>query len=268
MRTSKGCPFRCNFCAQWKTARGRYLRRSVDAVLSELASIGEECVFFADDESLVDVERMRMLANRIIESGIRKRLFLYGRSDTISGHPYLLETWREAGLERVFVGFEFFRDKDLRFVGKSSTIEDNARAARILSDLGIDIYASFIVRPDFDHEDFARLRRYCRELELDYASFAVLTPLPGTDLYDQAAGGLLTRDTDMFDFIHTVLPTKLPLDEFFEELIDLYRHAVPASRQLSLLKKFPVKEWPAVFGRGARTLKRMKRMHLDYSLVA
>jgi len=265
MRTSKGCPFRCSFCAQWKTARGRYLRRSVHGVLSELASIDEECVFFADDESLVDVERMRALADGIIASGIRKRIFLYGRSDTIASHPELLEAWREAGLERVFVGLEFHRDEDLRFVGKSSTVEDNARAVKVLSDLAIDIYASFIVRPNFERGDFVGLRRYCRELELDFATFAVLTPLPGTDLYDQVEGQLLTHDTDLFDFIHTVMPTQLPLEEFFDELIGLYRHAVPLNRQLSLLKKFPARELPAVFGRSARAYRRMKSMHQDYA---
>jgi radical SAM superfamily enzyme YgiQ (UPF0313 family) len=268
MRTSKGCPFRCNFCAQWKTAGGRYLRRAVDAVVEELATIEEECVFFADDESLVDVERMRALAEQIQASGLRKRLFLYGRSDTIARHPDLLETWREAGLERVFVGLESFRDSDLEFVRKRSTVADNTRAVEVLSELGIDIYASFIVRPEFDHDDFDALHSYCRALDLDFASFAVLTPLPGTDLFDEVEDRLLTRDTDYFDFIHTVLPTKLPLEGFFEELMGLYRSAVPFTRQMSLLRKFPLGEWPAVFARSARTFKRMKTIPKDYSLVA
>jgi radical SAM superfamily enzyme YgiQ (UPF0313 family) len=265
MRTSKGCPFRCNFCAQWKTARGRYLRRSADSVLEELAAIDEDCVFFADDESLVDVPRMRTLAGRIRASGLRKRLFLYGRSDTIARHPDLLEAWREAGLERVFVGLEFFRDDDLEYVGKGSTVADNTRAVEVLNGLGIDIYASFIVRPEFEHEDFAALRRYIRELDLDFASFAVLTPLPGTDLRDEVEDRLLTRDTDFFDFIHTVLPTRLPLEEFFEELMGLYRWAVPPTRQFALLRKFPVGEWPAVWRRSLRAFKRMKTMAQDYA---
>ncbi len=268
MRTSKGCPFRCTFCAQWKVARGRYLRRAVDAVVEELATIEEESVFFADDESLIDVERMRTLATRITESGIRKRLFLYGRSDTIADNPDLLEAWREAGLERVFVGLESFRDDDLRLVRKGSTVTDNARAVRVLSDLGIDIYASFIVRQEFGHNEFAALRRYCRELELDFATFAVLTPLPGTDLYHEVEDRLLTRDPDFFDFVHTVLPTALPLEEFFRELTGLYRSAVPLGRQLSLLRKFPLDEWPALFGRSSRTFRRLKGLSHDYAQVA
>jgi radical SAM superfamily enzyme YgiQ (UPF0313 family) len=264
MRTSKGCPYRCSFCAQWKTARGRYLKRSIDAIVEELATIDEKCVFFADDESLVDVERMRTLAQLIKEAKLRKRLFFYGRSDTIARHPDLLEAWREAGLERIFVGFEFFRDDDLEYVGKGTTVKDNTRAVKVLKELDIDIYASFIVRPEFDYRDFHCLRHYIRKLELDFATFAVLTPLPGTDLYDQLEHRLLTHDTDFYDFLHTVLPTTLPMEEFFDELMGLYRFAVPPTRQMTLLKKWPIGEWPAVFGRSYRTFKRFKTLAGDY----
>ena len=179
IRTSKGCPYRCNFCALWKLAGGHYFRRKPESVVKELAAIDEEFIFFADDESLLDYGRMKKLAHLIEEAGLRKRYFLYGRSDTVARHPDLLEMWRDVGLERLFVGFESFREEDLEYVNKDSTVEDNDKAARILNDLGVDIYASFIVRPDFDKEDFAAMRRYCRQLELSFASFAVLTPLPG-----------------------------------------------------------------------------------------
>jgi radical SAM superfamily enzyme YgiQ (UPF0313 family) len=60
-------------------------------------------------------------------------------------------------------------------------------------------------------------RRYCRKLGLDFATFAVLTPLPGTDLFDEVRDRLLTRNFDLYDFIHTLLPTSLPLEDFFAD---------------------------------------------------
>jgi hopanoid C-3 methylase len=130
IRTSKGCPFRCNFCAQWKIAGGRYFRRQPEAVVRELAAIEEPYVFFSDDESLVDTARMTRLAELIKLEGIRKRYFLYGRPDTIARHPGLLELWRGIGLERIFVGFEFVRNEDLSFVGKGSTSAESERPRR------------------------------------------------------------------------------------------------------------------------------------------
>ncbi len=266
IRTSRGCPYRCTFCAEWKLTGGRYFKRNPKRVVEELDEIEEECVFFADDESLIDVPRMTLLASMLRESGIRKRYFLYGRSDTITRNVALLRAWREIGLERIFVGIEFFRDEDLAFIRKRSTVEDNEKAVQILRDLGIDIYASFIVRPGFGHEDFAALRKYCRQLELDFASFAVLTPLPGTDLMEDVGDKLITHNYDCFDFIHTLLPTRLSLKEFYSEYHDLYAKGVAVSKQLSLLRRYPVREVPSLLARGRRFYKRLKTIHLDYEV--
>jgi radical SAM superfamily enzyme YgiQ (UPF0313 family) len=264
IRTSKGCPYRCSFCAEWKVAGGRYLRRAPERVAEELAGIAEECVFFADDESLVDVARMTRLAELLKKAGIRKRYFLYGRSDTIARHPDLLRAWRDVGLERVFVGLEFVRDEDLAYIRKRSTALDNEQAIQVLRDLKVDLYASFIVRPEFGREDFEAYHRYCRDLGLDFASFAVLTPLPGTDLYDEVKDRMLTHEYDYFDFIHTLLPTALPPEEFYAELIRLYRRAIPPARQFAQLRRFPLREIPRLLARSQRTLARVRSAHHDY----
>jgi radical SAM superfamily enzyme YgiQ (UPF0313 family) len=247
IRTSKGCPFRCNFCALWKIAGGRYLKREPEKIVQELAGIEEEFVFFADDESLVDAARMKRLAKLIRESGIRKRYFLYGRSDTIAKNPDLLELWRDVGLERVFVGLEFFRDSDLEFINKGSTIDNNLQAVRVLHDLGIDIYASFIIRPEFTEEDFAEFRRYCRSIDLSFASFAVLTPLPGTDLYDE------------------VEDQALPLEEFYEQYFRLYTKTIPLRNVFSFMSNFRLRDVPASLAKFRRWSMRLRTLHTDYT---
>lgn len=264
IRTSKGCPYRCTFCAEWKVAGGKYFKRKPERIVEELGQIAEPFVFFADDESLIDAGRMAELARLIHLSGIKKRYFLYGRSDTISNNPGLLETWRRIGLDRVFVGLESNQDRDLRLIRKGSTTTDNARAIEILHALDIEIYASFIVRPEFTREEFSSYPDYCRRMGLNYASFAVLTPLPGTDLYEETKDILLTHDHDFFDFIHTILPTTLPLTEFYAELCDLYQHAIPLRRQLALLRRYPLKDIPGLLGTGRRFFKRLRTAHLDY----
>ena len=264
IRTSKGCPFRCSFCALWKLAEGRYLKRRPEAIVEELLSIDEEFVFFADDESLVDARRMSELAQRIAAARLRKRFFLYGRSDTIARHPALLAAWRDVGLERVFVGLEFATDDNLRFIRKGSTSDDNQAAVRLLQSLGIEIYASFIVRPEFGRRDFAELRAYCRRLGLSYASFAVLTPLPGTDLYDEVKDRLITPDYDFFDFIHTLTPTTLPLADFYAELADLYLKAVSPTKGLTFLARHRWRDVPSILAKSGRLLERLRTLHLDY----
>jgi len=264
IRTSKGCPFRCNFCSLWKLACGRYMGRNPDRIVEELATIDEEYVFFADDESLVEADRMAEVARRIEAADLRKKYFLYGRADTIARHPGLLEAWRRIGLERVFVGLEFFRDRDLQYINKSSSIEDNAEAVRILHDLGIEVYGSFILRPEFDRSDFRTLKKYCRDLEIDFPSFAVLTPLPGTDLMEEVEDRLLTRDPAFFDFIHTVLPTTLPLNDFYAEYRHLFLNAMPPMKRIALLRKMGLARLPFMFRVSFQLIKRLRSIHLDY----
>lgn len=264
IRISKGCPFRCNFCALWKLTDGKYLTRRHENVVKELLEIKEEFVFFADDESLVDFERMAELARLIKESGIKKRYFLYGRSDTIVKHPELLEVWKEIGLERIFVGLEFFRDEDLKYIKKGSTARNNEDAIKILQKLDIDIYASFIVRPEFTGEDFKAFKQYCRRSGLNFATFSVLTPLPGTDLYEEVKDKMVTHNYDYFDFLHTLLPTSLPLKEFYKELCYLYKKAIPLNKGISFVRKFPLREVPSILKRTNRILNQLRNAYQDY----
>jgi radical SAM superfamily enzyme YgiQ (UPF0313 family) len=266
IRTSKGCPYRCNFCAMWKLADGKYYKRSPEKIVEELESIDENFVFFADDESLLDVPRMMELAQLIKERGIKKRYFLYGRSDTISKNQELIRMWKDIGLERVFVGLEFFRDEDLKYILKKSTVDDNNKAVKILQELDINIYASLIVRPEFNKNDFAELRSYVKKLKLDFAGFAVLTPLPGTDLYKEVESKLITRNYDFFDFIHTVLPTELPLKEFYKEYLQLYKKGIPWWRSMSSLRKYPRKEILPLMKKSVHIYKRFEEAYLDYQI--
>jgi len=266
LRTSKGCHFRCQFCALWKLTGGRYLTRKPECIVEELGAIQEKYVFFADDESLLDTDRMAALADLILRAGIDKRFFLYGRSDTIARHPELLEQWKKAGLERVFVGLECMRDADLKLIRKGSTVENNLNALRILKGLDIDIWPMFIVRPEFDRHDFADLRQYCLGLDLSFIGFSVLTPLPGTDLYEEVKDQLITANYDYFDFFHTLLPTTLPVQDFYQELATLFNRSRSLKNQLRLMGKYRLRELPSLFKAYGGLMARLKTLAQDYAV--
>lgn len=265
LRTSKGCHFRCQFCALWKLTGGRYLTRKPECIVEELGTIDEKYVFFSDDESLLDTKRMEILADLIQRAGIKKRYFLYGRSDTSSKHPELLEQWKKIGLERVFVGLEFIHDTDLNLIRKGSTVENNMRAVQVLKGLGIDIFPMFIVKPEFDRRDFADLREYCLGLALDFVGFSVLTPLPGTDLYNDVKDRLINSNYDYFDFFHTLLPTILPVKDFYRELIALYKGSRSLKNQINFMRKYRLRELPSLFRIYGDFMKRLNTLEQDYA---
>lgn len=264
VRTSLGCTARCNFCALWSLTGGKYLRRQPEHVVEELQTIEEANVFFCDDESMCDVKRMDRLADLINASGLQKNYFLYARVDTIVQHPELFVKWRDIGLKQVFVGMESFSDSYLQGMNKGITVKQQEEAVRILRELGILLYASFVVDPDFSRDDFRTLTAYVRRLKLQHASFSVLTPLPGTVMYNDRQGDLLPYRPELFDFIHTVLPTRLPLPEFYAEFARLWQSAIPAHRAIKTFSKYGLRQLPGVFRLLGAAMKTLRQGHLDH----
>lgn len=264
IRTSLGCTARCTFCALWSITDGKYLRRQPERVVEELLGVEEENIFFCDDESMCDAKRMERLAGLIEAAGIRKNYFLYGRVDTIVRHPELFARWRKIGLSQVFVGMEDFSDARLRAMNKGVTVAQQEEAARILDRLGIMMYASFMVDPDYTKEDFASLKSYIRKLKLKYATFTVMTPLPGTELHESVKDRLLSHKPEMYDMLHALVPPRLPLPEFYKEMATLYKTAVPLHRSLPVLFRFGLHGMGLRFKLFGEFLRRVQKFHLEY----
>ena len=264
VRTSLGCTARCNFCALWSITGGKYLRRDPVAVVEELRTIAEPNVFFCDDESMCDAKRMNRLADLIREAGIKKNYFLYGRVDTIVKHPELFAKWAQIGLAQVFVGMEDFSDARLTAMNKGVTTAQQVQAVEILDSLGVMMYASYMVDPAYTREDFRNLLAYVRRLKHKYATFTVMTPLPGTQLHTERERELLSRKPELYDMLHALLPTRLPLAEFYQEMADLWAKAVPFHRIIPTLARFGLRGMLQRIRLFGIVLKKIRAAHLDY----
>ncbi|UCG37806.1 MAG: B12-binding domain-containing radical SAM protein, partial [bacterium] len=239
---------------------------SAASVVAELSTIAEPNVFFCDDESMCDVHRMDELADAIREAGIRKKYFLYARADTVVRHPELFAKWRDIGLAQVFVGMETFSDARLKSMNKEMTVAQQRQAARILERLNVLLYANFMVDPDYTKADFRELKRHVRALGLRYAAFSVLTPLPGSELYERKKQELLSRDPEMVDMLHAITPTALPLKEFYRRFYNLYASALPARVTLTEgLRRFGVLGMVEQFALLGRFRKLLSEAHRHYS---
>ena len=226
METARGCPFQCNFCSVWKFHESSFRQKSPERVVEELAAIEAPNVFITDDIFWLDVKRGEALARQVRDAGIRKYFTVQTRTDIICRFPHLVEMWKECGDLAIFLGLEAVDDKGLDAVNKGNTAANNRRALEILSDLGVGYTPNFIVDPAWDRDDFARLRDWIEELGAYNSGFSILTPLPGTDLWSDASRRVTTRDWEMYDIVHAVLPTKLPLEEFYAEYAGLWRHVL------------------------------------------
>ncbi|MEE8524697.1 MAG: hypothetical protein V3T72_12255, partial [Thermoanaerobaculia bacterium] len=159
-------------------------------------------------------------------AGIKKYFKLQTRSDIICRHPEIVEMWKDCGRLSIFLGLEKLDDAGLSSVNKKNKAANNDRAIEILQELDVGYTPNFIVDPDWDREHFAKLRDWVDNTGAYNAGFSILTPLPGTDLWDEVKDQIDTPDWELFDITHTVLPTKLSREEFYAEYAGLWRHAL------------------------------------------
>jgi radical SAM superfamily enzyme YgiQ (UPF0313 family) len=265
--TSRGCPHRCTFCGLWKINRGKYRTRAPRLIADELEGITAPNVTFIDDNTLDHVENASALADEIRRRGIKKRYELYGRVDTIVRRPDLVEKWCSVGMKLLLVGLEASKDQTLERMRKRTTTEMNRKAIEICRTNDVELAAYLIVDPAFDHEDFRRLSEYVEENNLTHPVFTILSPFPGTDLYNMVKETLLTEGFELMDFFHTVLPTRLPLDEFYEEFLELYRRAYPFKNFLKSIVRRRAYVSPRTISMNFKVRKRMASLRSHHDLV-
>ena len=222
VETARGCPYRCKFCSVWAFHRGKCRVKSPGRVLEELEGRLGDVVAFVDDNFLQSLSRAERIYELIKATRINTRFWMQARSDSIVRRPDLIEKWAKIGLSTVLVGFEKFREEELTDLNKRSTVHTNEEAARIMNQNGVDIWGAFIVDPQWTKPDFDALIDYVRRLKISFPQFTVLTPLPGTEFFREKINELTTRNYELFDFLHSVLPTRLPTREFYENMAQLY----------------------------------------------
>jgi radical SAM superfamily enzyme YgiQ (UPF0313 family) len=222
VETARGCPHKCKFCSVWVFHRSRCRFKSPGRVVQELQNVGSDIAYFVDDNFLQNLRRAERIHELVADAGLRLKYWMQARSDSIVRRPDLVERWAEIGLSTVLVGFEKFREEELTDLRKRSTVETNEEAARILRANGVDIWGAFIVDPSWGKADFAALADYVRRLKISFPQFTVLTPLPGTEFFREKLKELTTGNYELFDFLHSVLPTRLPAREFYGEMAHLY----------------------------------------------
>ena len=232
--SSYSCPFRCEFCVLWPTTDGKYLARSPESFVDEVATIEEDFVWFTDDEAFIDTRRMHEIADLLLERGIKKEYFLMTRSDSIRRDPALMEKWRKAGLRRVMVGFESIREKDLVDFRKDATTDDNDIAIDILKQNGFEINSNYVLAQDYDQKDFDDLRAYVEKYELPLPLYFILTPFPGTVTWQKFKDQIFLHDYDFYDLLHTVIPpTKMEIEDYYTQFSKLYSTVPPLARGIA-----------------------------------
>lgn len=215
---TRGCPWDCAFCSAWTFYGRHYRRRRPEAAVEELASIREPGVFIVDDVAFIQSEHGMAIADEIERRGIRKQYYLETRGDVLMRNQDVFRRWKRLGLEYMFLGLEAIDEEGLKLLRKRTTVGKNFEALEFARSLGIIAAINIIVDPSWDEGRFAVIREWALSVP-EIVHLTVNTPYPGTETWLTEARSLTTQDYRLFDVQHAVLPTTLPLDRFYGELV-------------------------------------------------
>jgi hopanoid C-3 methylase len=118
----------------------------------------------------------------------------------------------------MFLGVEALDAEALRLHRKRVTPSDNLAALEVARRLGLTVAVNIIVDPDWDEQRFAIVREWALSVP-EIVHLTVSTPYPGTEIWHTESRRLTTLDYRLFDIQHAVLPTRLPLERFYQELV-------------------------------------------------
>ena len=187
--------------------------------MADLRSVREPNVFLVDDVAFIHAEHGYEIGRAIERAGIRKEYYLETRCDVLNRHPEVFEYWVRLGLRYMFLGVEAIDDEALKAFRKRSDMHQNVRALELARKLGIRVAINLIADASWGREQFERARQFAFSVP-EIVHLTVATPYPGTELWHTEKRKLATRDYRLFDMQHAVLGTKLPLGEFYQQLVE------------------------------------------------
>ena len=183
-----------------------------------MASIKEPNVFIVDDVAFIHPEHGFAIGAELEKRKIKKQYYLETRADVLIRNQEVFRYWRRLGLEYMFLGLEAIDEEGLKAHRKRSSTGTNIKALEVARDIGLTVAINLIADPSWDERRFEIIREWAMSVP-EIVHLTVATPYPGTELWFTESRKLTTLDYRLYDIQHAVLPTKLPLKNFYQELV-------------------------------------------------
>ncbi len=236
LQATRGCNHSCKFCYLPNVPWHEHRRRSPDKVYEEMKGMKQRIVFFVDDNLFADEDYAIALCEKIAPL---KKAWSVQAPTTITRNSRLLQAMQKSGCFFVQVGFQAVHPDSLQRAGVvQNKVEHYREIVRRFHEHGILVQGFFIF--GFDNEDqriFKTAEACIQQMDIEDALLYILTPYPGTPIYDQlkGEGRLLLHDRDKYGWAHAVFrPAKMTPQELeqgvqqtYENLFHFFRRRAP-----------------------------------------
>ncbi|MBP6225690.1 MAG: magnesium-protoporphyrin IX monomethyl ester anaerobic oxidative cyclase [Rhizobacter sp.] len=225
---ARGCPFTCTFCSQWKFWRD-YRIRDPKKVVDEIETLvrDHQVGFFilADEEPTIHRKKFIQFCEELIERNLPVLWGINTRVTDILRDEKLLPLFRKAGLIHVSLGTEAAAQLKLDRFNKETTIAQNKKAIQLLRDAGIVTEAQFIVGLENETaETLEETYRMARDWNPDMANWAMYTPWPFSDLFQELGDKVEVFDFEKYNFVTPIMkPDAMDRAELLDRVMNNYR---------------------------------------------
>ena len=217
---SRGCPFDCTFCSVTKMFGHRYRTRSPERVLEDIKYYHRlypgSWMFFYDDNFAADKKRTKRLLELMLENDLRFPWTAQSRLDVVKDKG-LLELMHRSGCKVLYIGLESVNPQTLLEYNKRQTVEEMEEAIRALHQYKIKIHGMFVLGGEQDdRETVMQTVKTAINWKIDTVQMVILTPLPGTPLYEKldSENRITSFDWSQYDGHHVVYkPNKMSVWE-------------------------------------------------------
>ncbi len=214
VQTTRGCPHQCDFCHVTHFFGKTYRCRPVDEVIEEVKRLEGDFLVFIDDNIAGNRRYAKELFTRLKPL---KKKWASQASMTLTRDPELLKLAAESGCVTLFIGVESLSPENLKDVNKTfNHVHQFGEAMKAVHDHDIMVVAGLIFGLDYDDEGvFERTLRFCEQNRIELPSFFLLTPLPGTPLFQrmESEGRLLHKDWAQYNGATVVFKPRLMTEE-------------------------------------------------------
>lgn len=212
IQTSRGCPYNCSFCSVTPMFGKKYRFRSTENIINELRTYKNQSnnIFFYDDNFTANPSRTKELLRAMMAENFKFKWSAQVRVD-IARDREMIELMKKAGCTTLYIGFESINPDSLKAVNKNQKVEDIIAAIKIIQKNHIHIHGMFVLGFDEDHwKSVKKTVKFARKSKLTSVQFLLLTPLPGTELFNKikADSRIQFHDWSLYDAHHVVFKPK------------------------------------------------------------
>lgn len=207
--TSRGCPFNCKFCSATKLFGNKYRFRSPKSVLEEINSRKEKLIAFYDDNFFSNKARSKEILKKMSDDNTKK-WWAEGRTDIARDDELLMQISESNNIE-IAVGFESINQKVLDSLSKGQSYEDIINCINKFKENNIKCTGFFLSGTDYDDKNsFNEIDDFIDKHELNGATFSIITPFIGTEVYNEMENNnrIITKDWSAYDTQHVVFKPK------------------------------------------------------------